>query len=191
MDTENLEAYGTELHYRSAGPNAGPQTILKGSPLHAIKEANKIEARELHLIGADKSGNGQKAFAKGPGQIDLFDRATKSYPTHALWRDSLVSTKERDGDKVFDLLTLAGDAAFIDEAHKQEMYAQRLQVWSEPLRPAESDTAKSDELAASGAPRHKPHKIEAFERVSARQADEFIVKQARSEERRVGKECRL
>lgn len=178
MDTENLAAYGTELHYRCAGPGTGPQTILKGNPLNAVKDANKIQARELHLIGADKSGNGQKAFARGPGQIDIFDKVTKTYPAHALWKDSLISTKERDGDRVFDLMTLTGDASFIDEARKQELHAQRLQVWSEEVRPAEGERVKANEVAASGAARHRLHRVEGFENVRARQADAFVVKKA-------------
>src|SRR5205823_1976839 len=143
-------AYGTELHYRCAGAGIGPQTILKGNPLHAVKEANKIAAFELHLIGPDKNGQGQKAFAKGPGQIDMYDKTTKTYPTHALWKDSLISTKERDGDRIFDLLTLTGDASFIDELRKQELHAQRLYVWSEQVKLAEGEQIGENELGASG-----------------------------------------
>ena len=42
--------------------------------MHAIRDGNMIEAQELHLIGADKTGDGQQAFAKGPGRIDLLDK---------------------------------------------------------------------------------------------------------------------
>src|SRR5262249_1768583 len=151
MDTENLEAYCAELHYRCGGAGRGAQTLLKGNPLHAVKDANKTQAMELLLVGPDKNGNGQKAFAKGPGQIDLFDKTKAAqiraegmalagaYTQHALWKDTLVSTKERDGDKVLDLLTLVGDASFIDEERKQELHAERIQVWTEPVNPSETE----------------------------------------------------
>src|SRR5262249_47867124 len=152
METENLAAYGTELRYLCAGPGKGAQTILKGNPLHAVKEANKIKAFMLHLVGPDKNGNGQEAFAYGPGQIDifdkskaaeldalarlqpspgnvdLFDRATAVYTQHAAWKDTLVSKKVRDGDKTLDLLTLSGDAWFIDDERKQHLRGDRIQV---------------------------------------------------------------
>ena len=47
MDTEKIEAYGAELHYRGPTPATGPQTLLKGSkdtPMRAFKEGHKIEA---------------------------------------------------------------------------------------------------------------------------------------------------
>lgn len=172
MDTENLEAYGLELHYRCAGPTTGPQTILKGNPLHAIQNGHKIEARELHLIGPDKQGNGQQAFAKGPGQIDLYDKGNprKPYPTHALWEDSLIAVKERDGDKVLDVLTMTGNASFIDEEHKQELHGQRLQIWLEGAAPERKKDVKATTVA-----RQKPHKIEAFDKVVMR-SPEIIIK---------------
>jgi hypothetical protein len=178
MDTEELEAYGTELHYRSPSPagTTGPQTILKGSPMNAVKEGHKIEARELHLIGADKYGNGQQAFAQGPGRIDLFDKSNKHnpYPSHAVWRDSLISVKERDGDKVLDVLTLTGNASFIDDEHKQKLTGQRLQVW---LEADAGDAANKRADAANNASKQKPSKIEAFEKVTAH-SPEMIVHQA-------------
>src|SRR5207302_5974746 len=41
LDTENLEASGAELEYRSAAASLGPQTILRGSavfPMEAVKD---------------------------------------------------------------------------------------------------------------------------------------------------------
>ena len=173
MDTENLEAYGSELHYRSPTATTGAQTILKGSPLRAVKDGHKIEARELHLISADKIGNGQQAFAKGPGQIDMFDKSnTKNpYPTHAVWRDSLILVRDRDGDKLLDVLTMTGNASFVDEQHKQELHGQRIQVW---LESDPASAGKKRELSATSAGRQKVHKIEAFEKVTARAPDLIV-----------------
>ncbi|MBI3410676.1 MAG: hypothetical protein HY040_20255 [Planctomycetes bacterium] len=202
MDTENLVTYSTELRYLCAGPGKGAQTILKGNPLNAVKEANKFKALELHLVGPDKNGNGQEAFAYGPGQIDifdkvkaaeldakarlqppsgdldLFDKTTAVYTQHAVWKDTLVSKKVRDGDKVFDLLTLSGDAWFIDDERKQHLHAERIQVWTEPVKPAESEKVQGNEIAASGTSRTRPHRIEAVGDVSARSED-FIIPHCR------------
>ena len=174
---EALEAHGKELIFFAATPERGPQTVIKGDanqPMIALKDNNKIKAVELHMIGADRKGEGQRAYAKGPGRIDLWDKKTQSYPHHALWNDALTTVKEADGNRVYDLLTLLGDAAFVDDEHDQEMRAQRLQVWLEPAdrAAAEPDTGpKETGPAASG---QRPHKVEAFERVQTRSPDLMI-----------------
>lgn len=179
MDSENLEAWGSELYYHSATATSGPRTVLKGSPMHAIRDGNTIVALELHLFGPDKHGGGQHAFAKGPGKIDMLDKnleteakqktgdakpksddAKPPYTIHAIWKDNLISVKDRDGDKVYDLLTLTGDAAFIDDEHNQSLQGQRLQVWFEQTNGPEGNKQKSE-----GGSRQTPHKVEAFERV--------------------------
>ena len=172
METEKLKAWGAELHYRSPTASTGPQTILKGSPgtpMHAVKDGHEIEARELHLIGADKHGNGQQAFAKGPGQIDIYDKSNphNTLPSHATWRDSLIIVKEKDGDKTLDFITLTGDASFVDEEHKQSLEGQRLHVWLEPEAPV-ADAAKDRAATGPATSRQKLRKIEAFEKVTLR-----------------------
>src|SRR5205823_6055297 len=131
--------------------------------------------RRLELMGADKEGNGQKALAIGPGQIDMPDKnpdknKETTYPVHIRWGATLVSSKQRDRDKAFDVWTLTKDACFIDEEHKQELHAQRIQLW---LHPNEPDKGGPQ---ASGAPKQKMHKVEAFEKVFA-SVPELTVKQ--------------
>src|SRR5262249_43392557 len=154
---EDLEAWGDELHYRSATASTGPQTILKGSAMHATKDGHKIVARELHLIGADKYGNGQQAFARGPGRIDVYDKSNPNnlYPNRAEWRDSLIIVRENNGDIVQDLITLTGDASFVDEEHKQELRGQRIQVWLESDRPGSARAVR-----ATSAPKQQVRNIE-------------------------------
>ncbi|MCS7044747.1 MAG: hypothetical protein NZO58_00170 [Gemmataceae bacterium] len=177
MDTENLEAWGAELDYRSATATSGAQTILRGRPMHAIRDGNLIEALELHLVGPDKNGQGQQGYAKGPGRIDMLDKATPQKPgdkqrfsLHAVWKDSLVWTKDRDGDKVYDLLTLTGEAAFIDDDHQQSLHGQRLQVWFE------STQAGGSSRRPNGSSRQEPHRLEAFDRVHVRSPEILIDK---------------
>ncbi len=199
MDADNLAAWGAQLYYRSPTATSGAQTILRGSPMHAIRDGNTIEAQELHMIGPDKNGKGQQTFAKGPGRIDLLDKALSffgnddeatakqekkkdaakeskendekvRYPLHAFWTDSLISIKDHDGDKVYDLLTLTGDAKFLDEEHKQSLMGQRIQVWLEPTTGPDGNKSQ----AGGGSSRQEPHRVEAYEKVSV-QSPEMII----------------
>jgi hypothetical protein len=172
MDTENLDAHGEEFIYYAATPTKGPETILRGSaahPMWAVKDAHVITARELHLFGADRNGEGQHGVATGPGQIDLLDTKNGTntvHQYHALWQDKLVVTKDREEAQVFDLLTFTGKAAFIDDEHHQEMHGDKLQVWLEPP-PREGPPPGPDnkKQPAPGAPQQRPHKVEAFDHV--------------------------
>jgi hypothetical protein len=171
MDTENLEAWGSELFYQAGSPDGskGPQTILKGSPMRAAKDGHKIVAVNLLLIGANKAGLGQQARAKGPGQIDLFDRGNlqNQYPLHAVWNDVLTSVKDREGDQVYDLLTLTGDARFIDDERNQRLHGERLQVWMKPNSASADVPASTDTGQGSMASKQKLHRVLAQERVKA------------------------
>jgi len=174
-EKEALEAHGKELFYFCATPARGPQTVIKGEPMIALKQNNKIKARELHMVSADHKGEGQRAFAKGPGRIDLWDKKTQSYPQHAVWRDTLTTIKEKEGDRVYDQFTLIGDAAFVDDEHDQDLRAQRIQVWLEPSdhTPAADSQAQMNETLP-GASGQRPHKLEAFDHVKTRSPDLVI-----------------
>ncbi|MCI0456080.1 MAG: hypothetical protein L0Z62_03750 [Gemmataceae bacterium] len=176
MDTENLAANCSELTYHSPKPGSGARTCLQGQPMEAVKDGHKIKARELLLIGSEKKGEGQRLEAVGPGQVDLFDRASaarnpdKSHPVHAFWKDRLVSTRDREGDRDFDLLTFTGDAVFLDEEHDQELQGQKLMVWLESNDRAAAPAPRSTQ-DSQNSPRQKLHKVEAFESVKARSAE--------------------
>jgi hypothetical protein len=184
METENLDAYCSELIYRCPTKTMGPQTILKGQPeLRAAKDGHEIRATELHLIGADKNGIGQQAYAKGPGRIDLFDKSKspedprdRQYPFHAVFKDFCVFVKDKDGDRLLDLLTFSGDAAFRDDEHDQELHGQRLQVWLEPSGRGEAAPAPDVKQSTPAGSRLRPYKVDAFERVSMR-SPELIIPQ--------------
>src|SRR5262245_21951493 len=112
-ESEDLHAFAAEMRYYSATAASGARTTLKGSPVHALRQGHRIECVELDLKAADKNGNGQQVFAKGPGRIDLLDKQTGRHSVHIHWRTSLTSTKDRESiesDRVFDLLTLRDDA---------------------------------------------------------------------------------
>ena len=159
-------------------PGRGPKTELFGDvnrPMRAIKDGHKIKASDLQLTGKDPFGNGQATYSRGPGRIDLTDRdkpnAKTTFPVHILWKDTLVSTQERDGDKVFELWTITEDAHYVDEDQKQELHGDKIQLWLEPNDPAHGGPK------ASGGPKQRLHKVEAFGNVRAA-AQETIVKHA-------------
>jgi hypothetical protein len=175
LDTETLSAYCSELIYHCPTPTRGTQTILRGSPLQAIKDAHKIKAQELILVGEHQKGSGQQVVAKGPGQVDLYDRNNPKnpYSHHALWKDTLITTKAREADRIYDLLTLTGDAAFLDDEHEQELHGQRLQVWLEP-GPSYADAQAAKQQSSAAGARQRPHKVEAFEQVRVRSPELLV-----------------
>ena len=165
---EDMDADAIEMRYFAATAESGPRSILKGQPVIAYRQSHRIECPELHLKGADKDGNGQEGFAKGPGRLDLMDKATGKRSTHIFWKNSLTSTKDRDGNRLFDLLTLRGDPAVIDEERKQDLKAaQFLHLWLEQVK----DTTPG---AAAGATKQAPYKILGIESVSAHSPDLII-----------------
>ncbi len=170
LEGEEMHAFGVEMHYFAPLPKTGPRTIIKGRPMHAMRQGHQIQCEELHLKGADKQGNGQESFAKGPGKMDLFDKQNGRSSTHITFKNSFTSAKDKDGDRVYELMTLKGDAAFIDDDHKQELHAaQFLHIWLEEVKatPANLANPKKDQPVSSS-PRHRLHKIEAFDKVQVR-----------------------
>src|SRR5687768_15954632 len=99
MESKNLDVYGSGLSFFAASGTEAAKTVLKGLPMHAVKEGHKVEAVELHLIG-DKSSGGHRVAALGPGRINLYDKTKDRYALHATWKKRLTSSKEREGDKV-------------------------------------------------------------------------------------------
>lgn len=134
----------------------------------AMKDGNMITAPELQMIAADQN-NPQQAIAKGPGQIDMLDKATNRRTLHASWKELLTSTKEGP----YDCLILTGDAAFKDdgpnkddEQNVQELRADRIKVWLEPATPAGAAPVKPQPATnAEPQQRMKPHHLEATSHV--------------------------
>src|SRR5205807_3822356 len=100
-------------------------TKLKGGKgMWSMKEGDEIHANELHLL--DQKG-AQQVTGIGPGQIDLLDKKTGKRTRHARWSELLVSGKE-DG---YDLLTLTGNATFIEDEPAQHLQGDEIKVWFE------------------------------------------------------------
>ncbi len=177
MESEKLKAFGTEMFYRSAVEGKGPETRITGQPMYAIKDGHKITAPELHLVGGDKKGVGQHAEAKnGKGQLDMLDHAHPEKPAqHALWRDGMTFVKITKNGILMDLLTLNGDASFVDEERGQTLRAEKLLVWLEPAargpEPAAASSknqtpAKNQAQGPLGNSNQKLHRLEAHGKVT-------------------------
>lgn len=171
LDTEKMAAYGAELFYRAGDFKRGPETILKGEPLQTVKDGHKMVCRELYLFAADRLGEGQKAVAKGKGQIDVIDlKGPKpTFPTHVLWDDTLTIVKEKEGDKIFDVITVTGNASFIDDQQKQELHGNEIKVWIEQL----SESNRKGEAANNS--RQELRRVLAIDQVRAA-SPEFIIR---------------
>lgn len=173
LDSEHMAAYGTELFYRAGDLVNGPQMILKGDPLRSNKDGHFMKCKELHLFSNSRAGEGQKAWAKGPGQIDLLDAknpAKDEFPMHVLWRDTLTVVKEKEGDQLYDLLTVVGEASFIDDQQKQELHGEKIMVW---MRNTQHTGKKT---VAAGPNRQELARVFAQDKVRAL-SPEFIVRQ--------------
>jgi lipopolysaccharide export system protein LptA len=155
-DAEVLEAHGNDFTYNALTQ----QTTLKGDPeMWALKEGNEIHARELQITNQKGA---QQGTALGPGRIDLLDKQTGKRPLHARWRDRLLTGK----DGKYDLLTLIGEAAFLDDEQGQELRADILKVWLEPREAGTPGAAaKPKDPADDRKPR--PHHVEAVGQVQA------------------------
>ncbi|HYV39575.1 MAG TPA: hypothetical protein VE988_28060, partial [Gemmataceae bacterium] len=171
LGSENMACTGCQdLVYESPTADRGARTVLRGESLVAAKDGHKIKAKKLELVAANQKGAGQQIIAEGPGQVDLWDRNPgKGYTSHAIWKGLLTSTKLKDGDRDYDLLTLTEDAAFIDDQQGQKLYGQRLQVKLETNDAAGKTGQKQD--ASAPETRQLPRMVEAFERVRAVSAD--------------------
>jgi hypothetical protein len=174
LETGDIAAYGTELFYRAGDLAHGPLTILKGEPLRAMKDGHKIVCKELHLFAANRAGEGQKAWARGPGQIDLRDpkeTRNEAFPIHLLWRDTLTVAKDTEGNLNYDLMTVIGEASFIDDRQKQELHGEKIMVWLKQTQ----DVARAVD-ASGGSTKQELHRVYAQDRVRA-VAPQFKIRQ--------------
>jgi lipopolysaccharide export system protein LptA len=152
-DAEILEAHGNDFFY----DKRTQLSRLQGNPhMWALKEGNQIEARELQFI--DQKG-AQQATALGEGRILLLDKKTGTRPLEAHWKNKLVYGK--DGGQ--DLLTLFGEAAFVDHEHGQQIQADLLKVLLEPADPR--TPSRGDQ------PQRRPQRVDALGRVTASSPD--------------------
>ncbi|MFM7151593.1 MAG: hypothetical protein ACKO23_17345, partial [Gemmataceae bacterium] len=148
-------------------------TILQGAPVEVEKDDSRMLAREVRLRNVQppsptppKPGQPpvkayQHVVAQGPGEIFLVDRK-ENKNLRAFWDKELTST--RDGNQ--DLLTLVGQARFVDEQAGQSLRGDTLKVWLEEA-PRKQATDRANNSTDSRRPRH----LEALGNVVARSRD--------------------
>src|SRR5262249_31461445 len=124
--SEKLQATGYELVFHALRR----QAVLKGSPLVAIKDGNRIEAPELMLHRPDprapRPDSGQPLLlgeSSGPGIVYL-NSVSGSLPATVRWNDRLLI--ERDGER--DRISLAGNATFDDRQNQQWLRGNKIKV---------------------------------------------------------------
>jgi len=125
-DDESLFAYGHDLVHNAIRK----ETTLKGEPMHAVKNGSLIRAPELLLSNLDDKDK-QNARARGPGVVGMgpFDPKTQEHSQQAHWTEYLVVTKVREQGKDLDLITLTGQAKFIDTVNVQRLDARQIKLW--------------------------------------------------------------
>ncbi len=167
--SEKLQATGYELVFNSDKR----QAVLKGSPLIAIKEGNRIEAPELTLNRPDpkapRPDNGQPILlgqASGPGVVYL-NNLKENRSATVRWNEHLMI--ERDGER--DRITVTGGATFDDKQNQQWLQGNQIKLW---LAKGSVD-ALSQPAGPPGAPpdpaRAKPEKMHVIGQVQARTPD--------------------
>ena len=124
---EKLRATGTELIFS----NVKRQVVLKGSPMVAIKEDNRIEGPELVLNRPDPNAPPppagqaiQLGRAAGPGTAYLNDLKSNRSST-VRWNEYLCI--EREGNR--DRITLTGGATFDDPQSHQWLQGNQIKLW--------------------------------------------------------------
>lgn len=178
-DAEFLEAHGSELFHDARTK----QTTLRGDPeMWLLKEGNEIHAREMEMV--DQKGV-QQITGRGAGRIHLLDKKTGKRNFHARWKEKFQSGK----DGSFDLLTLVGDAAFVDDealnpadvlldeqllGTKTLLKGDLLQVWLEGKSGGVVGAKEVTPAGDEGAGSRRPHQVEATGHVVARAPDMFI-----------------
>jgi lipopolysaccharide export system protein LptA len=152
-DAEILEAHGNDFFFDKRKQTG----VLKGEPkMWALKEGNKIEAPQVQFV--DQQG-AQEVTVLGEGNIQLMDKKTGTRPLEARWKTKLVYGKDAN----LDLLSLFGEAAFLDHEQGQKLQADILKVWLEPAEP--------NRPATSDQPKRKPQRIDALGKVVAASPD--------------------
>jgi hypothetical protein len=125
-DADSLFAYGNDLFYQARIK----QTIMKGAPMHAVKNGNVIRAPEVLLADIDDPDK-QHAQARGPGIILMgeLDPKTQEHSQQAQFEDMLVYDKVQEQGKKLDLIILTGKAKFADTLNEQCLSGRRLKLW--------------------------------------------------------------
>ena len=184
VEGEQLLAQGTDLRYRVDAVTNESETIMKGSPVVAVRDRNRLQggdaetAAEVFLTSRTaKVGKTERlqtdVEVRGPGRIELYDAASNDNTLQATWGTSLVHKKEIVGGLEQSLLTFNGGGSFVDVRGGMRLTADRLQLWlAESGRPADAKPAGETVVVA----KVLPQRLVAVGHVDGQSADTIIRK---------------
>jgi len=194
VENEGLTAKGTELIYRREASTSKTTTTLRGTPVLAKQESNRMQAGNEATEGFvvidsldTPVKKGQPArrtntvSVRGPGRLELYDAESGKEPqkqgqdtvaARAEWGKSLTHTKDNLGGKEVDLFKFDGGGAFVDPRSDFTLTADVIRLWL---------AMKDDGKGATTAPKQpgsgaKPERLLADGNVDVR-SPELMVKE--------------
>lgn len=189
IESEQLLAQGTELQYIVDAPAQKTTTILRGKPVTAVREKNRLRGGHKDLLGeivltsVETAADSKRTsvVVNGPGQIDIFDAAAPAANKNTLlatWGKSLNHEKVKVGDAEQDLLKFEGGAAFIDTQANMDLRANRLWLWlAPPVDPnANKSTAVVKKEKGNSLGQGVPQRLDALGNVESKSPDLIIQK---------------
>ncbi|MGL6072799.1 MAG: hypothetical protein ACRC8S_01430 [Fimbriiglobus sp.] len=140
VEGEELLAVGNELRYIVDAKKRMTTTILKGSPVEANRDKNKLKGGsertpgEIIITSIEPAPNTKDVkkttlMVNGAGVAELYDAATGNKTVKATWGKSLTQEKVRINDQDQDFLKFEGGAAFIDEKANMDLVANQIWLW--------------------------------------------------------------
>ncbi len=141
VEADGMLAQGTELRYEVGGPGKPTQTVLRGKPVTAVRERNRLQGgdantpAEVVLVtgpsGPPASKNQKRTAVevRGPGRIQMYDEASKDTTLQASWGTALIHEKETIAGREQDLLKFEGGGAFADTKGGFRLAADRMWLW--------------------------------------------------------------
>lgn len=185
-EADQLQAQGTELHYAVDAKTRRSDTTLRGNPVVAVRDRNRLEGGSIgtpseifiSTTGPAPESKGRKQTkleVRGPGTIKMFDAATNDTTLTASWGKSLTHEKEKVGDVEQDLLKFEGGGTFEDRKGAMTLSGDRLWLW---LAPGDGKTGPNP-VAAAAAPagdlsKSLPQRLLAIGRVRS-QSPELVI----------------
>lgn len=184
IEGEQLLAQGKELRY-TVDANAGRSTtILKGAPVVAVRERNRMQGgdaqtpAEVYLTSFDPKPSSHERKrtdieVRGPGRIEMFDAASNDNTLQATWGASLIHRKEITNGREQNLLTFNGGGTFLDTKGGMRLSADRLQLW---LAETGEHHLISPSTATAKTPKVLPQRLVAVGNVDGQSAEAIIRK---------------
>jgi hypothetical protein len=182
VESEQLTAVGNELRYEAFPKLRKTDTTLRGTPVIAVRERNKLEGgdeatpAEVFLSTIDpapgsKDTKQTRIEVRGRGRMEIYDEAAKAATLHASWGRSLTHEKVKDGKGEKDLLKFDGGGTFLDTKGDMRLSAEQLWLW---LAPGGEKEPAAKSAPGAGLSKALPQRLLALNHVEGRSAEMVI-----------------